>query len=122
MNKITKIKGTTKNKTLQNTIKRMQKITFVASIITTIMLMSTITAFAAPAGVNTTTMSSLVGIVMWVVRGAILFIGLIPAIIKFVQGHQNEDARERNGGLAGIAIAGVAIAATFAIEPLLTSF
>lgn len=59
---------------------------------------------------------------MWVVRGAILFIGAIPALIKVVQGHQNEDARERNGGLVGIAIAGVAIGATFAVEPLLSSF
>lgn len=111
-----------KNKSIKSAVKRMQKITFVASIIATIMLMSTITAFAAPTGVNTTTMNSLVGIVMWVVRGAILFTAGIPSLIKFVQGQQNEDARERNGGLVGIAIAGVAIAATFAIEPLLSSF
>ena len=103
-------KVTKKNKSIKSAVKKMQKITFVASII------------ATPSGANTTTMNSLIGIVMWVVRGAILFIGAIPALIKVVQGHQNEDARERNGGLVGIAIAGVAIGATFAVEPLLSSF
>lgn len=120
MNNIKKV--TKKNKSINSAVKKMQKITFVASIITTIMIMSTMTAFAAPQGANTTTMNSLIGIVMWVVRGAILFIGAIPALIKVVQGHQNEDNRERNGGLVGIAIAGVAIGATFAVEPLLSSF
>ena len=120
MNNIKKV--TKKNKSINSAVKKMQKITFVASIITTIMIMSTMTAFAAPQGANTTTMNSLIGIVMWVVRGAILFIGAIPALIKFVHGQQNEDTRERNGGLVGIAIAGVAISATFAVEPLLSSF
>lgn len=115
-------KVTKKNKSIKSAVKKMQKITFVASIIATIMIMSTMTAFATPSGANTTTMNSLIGIVMWVVRGAILFIGAIPALIKVVQGHQNEDARERNGGPVGIAIAGVAIGATFAVEPLLSSF
>ncbi|WP_443724456.1 hypothetical protein [Pseudoruminococcus massiliensis] len=115
-------KVTKKNKSIKSAVKKMQKITFVASIIATIMVMSTMTAFATPSGANTTTMNSLIGIVMWVVRGAILFIGAIPALIKVVQGQQNEDARERNGGLVGIAIAGVAIGATFAVEPLLSSF
>lgn len=117
MNKITK------SKAIQNAIKRMQKITFVASIIATLMLTSAMTAFATPPqGADTSTMNSLIDVVLWVVRGAVLFIGGVPSLIKIVQGHQNQDERERNGGIVGVAIAGIIVAATFAIKPILTSF
>ena len=49
-------KVTKKNKSIKSAVKKMQKITFVASIIATIMIMSTMTAFATPSGANTTTM------------------------------------------------------------------
>lgn len=120
MNKITKAM---KNKTLKNGIKKIQKTAFVASIITTLMLTSATTAFATPPqGADTSTMNSLIDVVLWVVRGAVLFIGGVPSLIKIVQGHQNQDERERNGGIVGVAIAGIIVAATFAIKPILTSF
>lgn len=111
-----------KRKKQDKFIKKIQKTAFVAGTTAIIALCSTMTAFATPPqNTDTTTMYTLIGIVMWVVRLAILFLGCVPAGIRIVQGQQDGDVRERNGGIATIAIAAVVIAATFAIEPLFKS-
>ena len=80
-------------------------------------------AFAAPeggtpSGVSTTTMSSLISLVLWVVRIAIIIIA-VPGIIKIVQGQADENPRDRNAGIATVGIAGACFAATFAIPALI---
>lgn len=101
------------------------------SLMTTLLTLATlfctgITAFAdnaensAPTGTGgTNTMTSLVNIVFWIVRVAILIIGGAPALIKIVQGQNDENPRDRNAGIATLVITGAAFAATFVIQNLI---
>lgn len=114
-----------KNKKIVKGIKKLQKAAAVSFTIVTLILSSALTTFAAthtPSGADTGTMKSLIDIVLWVVTGAVFFIGIVPSFINIVQGHQNEDHRQRNGGLSGIAIAGLIIAAIWIVEPIIVSF
>lgn len=114
-----------KNKKIVKGIKKLQKAAAVSCTTTTLILSSALTTFAAthtPSGADTGTMKSLIDIVLWVVTGAVFFIGIVPSFINIVQGHQNEDHRQRNGGLSGIAIAGLIIAAIWIVEPIIVSF
>lgn len=70
-------------------------------------------------GVKTSTMSTLIGIVFWVVRAIILIVGLVPGLIKVVQGQSDENPRDRNNGLATIVVAGAAFAATFPLADVI---
>lgn len=107
-------------------IKRIQKICkgTVTSLLTlAFMLALSVAAFAdssnpAPSGVDTTTMSSLVAIVLWIVRVAIGVIA-VPGILKIVQGQADENPRDRNAGITTVAIAGACFAATFAVPAIL---
>lgn len=74
---------------------------------------------ALPAGVQTAKMSSLLDIVFWVIRIIVLIVGGVSGIPKIVQGQADENPRDRNNGLAVIAIAGAAFGATFAIRNLI---
>lgn len=115
----------TKNKKIVNGVKKFQKAVAVSCTAITFMLSSALTTFAAthtPSGADTGTMKTLIDIVLWVVTGAVFFIGIVPSFINIVQGHQNEDHRQRNGGLSGIAIAGLIIAAIWIVGPILISF
>lgn len=82
-------------------------------------IVSFATENAAPSGANTGTMSTLVTVVFWIVRVAILIIGGAPALIKIVQGQTDENPRDRNAGIAGLVITGAAFAATFVVEGLI---
>ncbi len=110
-------------------LKAMRKTAFVCSFIATFSVMATTTGFAAstssnsaPSGADTSTFNSLLDIILWVVRGAVLIIGVVPALIKIVQGQADENTRDRNNGIAAIAISGIIIAATFAIKPIMQAF
>ncbi len=106
-------------------VKGIKKAVAVSCTAITLMLSSALTTFAAahtPSGADTGTMKTLIDIVLWVVTGAVFFIGIVPSFINIVQGHQNEDHRQRNGGLSGIAIAGLIIAAIWIVEPIIISF
>lgn len=98
------------------------KATLMAMILTLAALMnigmSAFAADAAPSGVNTTTMDTLITIVFWVIRIMVLA-PAIPSIQKISEGQSNEDARTRNSGIIGVIVAGACFAATFAIEALL---
>lgn len=74
----------------------------------------------APDGTGgTTTMNSIVNVIFWIVRAAILGIGGIPAILKIVQGQTDENPRDRNAGLAALVITAFAFGATFLIKGLI---
>lgn len=121
----TKLKDN-KRKKQECFIKAMRKAAFVCSSVSTVMTMATATGFAAttstPSGADTSTFNSLLDIVLWVVRGAVLIIGIIPALIKIVQGQSDENTRDRNNGITSIVISGLILAATFAIKPIMTAF
>lgn len=73
-----------------------------------------------PTGLGgTTTMSIMITVVFWIVRGILVLIGGVPGIIKAVQGQADENPRDRNAGLAVIGITGLAFAATFVVEKLI---
>ena len=74
---------------------------------------------AAPDGTQTGTMSTLVGVVFWIIRIAILIIGGGPSLIKIVQGQTDENPRDRNAGIAGLVVTGAAFAATFVVASLI---
>lgn len=76
-------------------------------------------AGAAPAGVETDSLSKLVEVVFWVVRIAILGVGGIPSVLKIVQGQADENPRDRNAGIAGIVITGACVGATFAVKGMM---
>jgi hypothetical protein len=78
----------------------------------------TVPVAAAPAGVNTANMNTLVTIIFWAVRLIILAVGAVPAVVKIVQGQADENPRDRNAGIATVIISGICFAATFGIELL----
>ena len=85
-------------------------------------LAMSVNAFAdglsAPSGVDTSTMSSFVSLVLWIVRVGIAVIA-VPGILKIVQGQADENPRDRNAGITTVAIAGACFAATFAVPSIL---
>ena len=116
---------TSKQITRERKLHKFQKAVSVAGFTAAMLAASSMSVFAAntensaPANVSTTTMSTMINIIMWIVRIAILAIGGIPGLIKIVQGQQEENPRDRNNGIVSVVIAGVAFAATFAISALI---
>ena len=73
----------------------------------------------APEGIGgTSTMTTTINIVFWAVRIIIIIIAS-PGVIKIVQGQADENPRDRNAGIATVAVAGVCFAASFAIQNLI---
>lgn len=114
-----------KNKKIVKGIKKLQKAAAVSCTTATLMLSSTLTTFAAnvensaPAGVQTSTMNSLIGILMWAVRIILIFFGVVGGLLKIGHGAQAEDNRERNTGFITLGIIAVCFAGTFALEALM---
>lgn len=107
-------------------IRKTQKYASIFAAVMVLLMMSSFSVFAentenqAPTNIGgTNTMNSLIDIIMWIVRIAVIAIGGIPGLIKVVQGQQEENPRDRNNGIISIVIAGVAFAATFAIAALI---
>jgi hypothetical protein len=69
-----------------------------------------------PADVDTGKLGSIISIVFWLVRIIIALVGLVPAIIKIVQGQSDENPRDRNSGIASAGVAAAAIGVSFAME------
>lgn len=76
-------------------------------------------AETAPTGADTSVMKTLVTVVFWIIRIAIIIIGGAPSLIKIVQGQTDENPRDRNAGIAGIVITGAAVAGTFVVSGLI---
>ena len=119
------IKKVTKNKKIVNGVKKFQKAVAVSCTAITFMLSSALTTFAAnaensaPTGIKTNTMNNIVGILMWVVRGILIFFAVVGGLLKAAHGAQAEDNRERNSGFITLGIISVCFAGTFALEKLL---
>ncbi|MDR0828515.1 MAG: hypothetical protein LBN95_00170 [Prevotellaceae bacterium] len=69
-----------------------------------------------PADVDTGKLGAIISIVFWLVRIIIALVGIIPAIIKIVQGQSDENPRDRNSGIAAAGVAAAAIGVSFAME------
>lgn len=78
-------------------------------------------ASAAPAGVDLSTFNSLLDIILWVARIAIIVYAIPAGLVKIVDGRSQERPSEFNAGIVTLAICGACFAATFAI-PALISF
>ncbi len=107
-------------------INKFQKYISTAAICTMFLILSSVTVFAensensTPSDVtSTSTMNTLIDVIMWLVRIAILAIGAVPGIIKIVQGQQEENPRDRNNGIVSVVLSGAGFAATFAISALI---
>lgn len=114
-----------KNKKIVKGIKKLQKAAAISFTIVTLILSSALTTFAAnaensaPAGIKTNTMNNIVGILMWAVRGILIFFAVVGGLVKAAHGAQAEDNRERNAGFITLGIIAVCFAGTFALEQLL---
>ena len=113
-----------KKKTNTKTVRRAKKF----SKIMTYILIAVITVFctsfgsvsAAPAGVDTSTLDTLVEIILWIARVAIIAYSIPAGFLKVVDGRSQERPSEVNAGLVTIVICGACFAATFAIPSLLS--
>lgn len=115
---------TSKQLKTEKVIRRFQKYVSITAALMVMFIVSAINVFAGtdnsiPDGVKTDTMSSMGTIIWWVVRVAILAIGGIPAVIKIVQGQADENARDRNAGIATLIITAAAFGATFALQAVI---
>ena len=121
---------TAKQVKTERTVRKVQKYITVALTVMMVVAMSSVMVFAtaataatadnsAPANVQTTTMNGLSNIIWWLVRVAVMAIGGIPAVIKIVQGQSDENARDRNAGIATLVITAAVFGATFAIQSLI---
>ena len=88
-------------------------------------LCNAITAFAdgenaAPNGVGGSgTMTATADVAFWIVRILIILVGGAPSLIKIVQGQSDENPRDRNAGIAALAVTGAAFGATFLVRGLI---
>jgi hypothetical protein len=113
-----------KNKIMKFYSKNQPKITKILSlvmIISAATVMSTMGVSAsifgnAPAGTDTSKIQTLIAIIFWLVRIIIASAGLIPSIIKIVQGQSDENPRDRNSGIASAVVAAAAIGVSFVLE------
>lgn len=112
-----------KKKTNTKTIKRTKKISKAITYIL-IMMVTCCSSFgyasAAPAGVDTSTLDTLVEIILWIARVAIIAYSIPAGFLKVVDGRSQERPSEVNAGLVTIVICGACFAATFAIPSLLS--
>lgn len=97
-----------------------------ACTIATMVCTATMVAFAdnsentAPTGAaGNTTKDTLIGLIFWIVRIAVIVIGGVPAVIKIVQGSADENPRDRNAGFAALGITAAAFAGSFVVEGLI---
>ncbi|MGN0551641.1 MAG: hypothetical protein ACI4I4_07375 [Acutalibacteraceae bacterium] len=110
-----------RNKKQSKKLTSAKKFLCAAYVAATTVLFSMQSVFAAPTGVNTATFNNLTAIVFWIVRIAVLGAGGVPSIIKIVQGHNDQDIRDRNAGIVGLVVTGACFAATFAVENMIKS-
>lgn len=100
--------------------KAQKKIVAVSAVLTTIATGMT-TAFAAPAGVDTTQTNAVVDVLVWIGIMAVGAAGGIPSIMKIVEGQANEDSRGRNVGIAGLVVTGACAGAVYAVKAIFFS-
>ena len=100
--------------------KAQKKIVAVSAVLTTIAAGMT-TAFAAPAGVDTTQTNAVVDVLVWIGIMAVGAAGGIPSIMKIVEGQANEDSRGRNVGIAGLVVTGACAGAVYAVKAIFFS-
>ncbi len=89
--------------------------TFLVS--TLITALSSVTVFAAPAGINTGKFNNVVNIVFWILQGALAIYGGV-AVYQIAKGHNDEDPRTMNKGIVGVVVVAMCVAASIAIKKL----
>jgi hypothetical protein len=92
-------------------IKRVVTVTVMAAALS-------VPALAAPSGVDTTSATQLINIATWAVGLIIGFGGGLPALQALVDGHNNDDPRERNKGIRGLVVTGIGVGGIAALKTI----
>ena len=77
---------------------------------------STISALAAPDGVDVSSMSTVTNVIFWIVRVAIGACTLVPGILHIAQGSSNQDDRLKNSGIMACVVGVACIGALEVIK------
>ena len=78
-----------------NKLATYRKAVITSSLVAILLASSTVSALAAPEGVDTSSMSTVTDIIFWLVRIAIGACTLVPGLLHVAKGHSNEDERMR---------------------------
>lgn len=110
----------TNTKAIRRTKKIGKIITYILVAVMTICCTSFGSVGAAPAGVDLSTFNTLLDVVLWIARIAIIGYVIPAGFVKIVDGRSQERPSEVNAGIVTTIICGAVFAATFAIPALLT--
>ena len=76
-----------------------RKAVITSALIAMLVATSTISVAAAPDGVDTSSMNTVIEVIFWIIRVAIGACTLAPGILHIAQGSSNQDERLRNSGI-----------------------
>lgn len=93
-----------------------RKTAITLSLVATMVAISTISALAAPAGVDTSSMDTVIEVIFWIVRVAIGACTLVPGVLHIAQGASNQDDRLKNSGIMSCVVGVACIAALEVIK------
>ncbi|MEE1282856.1 MAG: hypothetical protein UHK60_11530 [Acutalibacteraceae bacterium] len=96
-----------------------RKAVITSSLVAMLVATSTISVAAAPAGVDTTSVSTVVDVIFWILGIAIAACTLLPGLLHIAQGSSNQDERLRNSGIMTCVIGVACIAALPVIRTLI---
>lgn len=93
-----------------------RKAVITSSLVATLVASSTISALAAPAGVDVSSMSTVTDVIFWIVRVAIGACTLVPGILHIAQGVSNQDDRLKGSGITSCVVGVACIGALEVIK------
>lgn len=102
------------NKT--NKLATYRKAIITSSLVAILLASSTISALAAPDGVDVSSMSTVTNVIFWIVRVAIGACTLLPGILHIAQGSSNQDDRLKNSGIMACVVGVACIGALEVIK------
>lgn len=98
-----------------------RKAVITSSLVAMLVATSTISVAAAPEGVDTTSMNTVIDVIFWIIRVAIAICTFAPGILHIAQGSSNQDERLRNSGITTCVIGAACIGALEVIKGVVFS-
>lgn len=93
-----------------NKLATYRKAIITSSLVAILLASSTINALAAPTGVDTSSLDSVIEVIFWIVRVAIGACTLAPGILHIAQGSSSQDDRLKNSGIMACVVGVACIA------------